>query len=43
MEPQINDMTFGPLSKEWGDLASKPSSLIPLDANEVDYKNASSK
>ena len=38
MEPQINDMTFGPLSKEWGDLASKPSSLIPLDANEVDYK-----
>lgn len=39
MKPEINSMTFGPLSKEWSDLADKPSSLIPVEASEVNYKN----
>jgi hypothetical protein len=38
MKSEINSMTFGPLSEEWRDLADKPSSLIPVEASEIDYK-----
>tara|TARA_B100000214_G_scaffold312959_1_gene245397 strand:+ start:691 stop:2985 length:2295 start_codon:yes stop_codon:yes gene_type:complete len=39
MENDINSMKFGPLSKEWGDLARKPSALIPIDIEHIDYKD----
>ena len=38
METNINNIGFGPLSEKKEKLASKPSTLIPLDAEDVDYR-----